>query len=261
MLGKVLGLDMKACAKMFLPMYLVAAALTGLAKLTMILFQHNDNTLVSLSIGLTMVLYGVTIFALVILPMVFMVIYFYRHFLTDQGYLTFTLPVKTSTLVVSQQINGIIWTILSVVVLCAALFGMFGNYIIDSWSDIKEMFRGIFFFVPQALADFFGNKVNGLTRILVISMLVVEVLFLYSSLYASMALGQLYTKHKILGSVIAYIGIRIAVSILNSVASFVLFYVNSVNVYLAYQVVEQIFLGVFCVGITIYILKNKLNLD
>ena len=261
MLGNVLRMDMKACAKMFLPVYLIAAVLTGLARLTKELFIGGENLLVSFSAGLSMFLYGLMLLALVVLPMVFMAIYFYRNFLTDEGYLTFTLPVKVSTLVISKQINGIIWTVLSVLVLLGAMFGMFSSEILEEWSSIAPQLGHVLRNLPEALEEAFGSDVSLVTCILIIATLVLEVVFVYSNLYASMALGQLYGKHKIVGSVLAYVVIQVAVSTLSGLASFGLMYVNSINLYLAYQVAVQLILGCVFIGLTIYMLKNKLNLD
>lgn len=59
--------------------------------------------------GTSVGLYFIALFGLVIMTAIFLIMRFYKKFLTDEAYLTFILPVKTSTLIISKQINGIIW--------------------------------------------------------------------------------------------------------------------------------------------------------
>lgn len=59
--------------------------------------------------GTSVGLYFIALFGLVIMTAIFLIMRFYKKFLTDEVYLTFILLVKTSTLIISKQINGIIW--------------------------------------------------------------------------------------------------------------------------------------------------------
>lgn len=49
---------------------------------------------------------------------------FYRNFYTDEGYLTFTLPVSRKTLLLSKTVNAFIWTVLSgaLIIFCISIF-------------------------------------------------------------------------------------------------------------------------------------------
>lgn len=129
MLGKVLKYDIKASAKMFLPLYLGVLVITALAKVSVEFLVEVDNLLLSILSGTSILLYVAALFGLMIMTVIFLIIRFYKNFLTDEAYLTFTLPVKTSTLIVSKQLNGILWNLLTMVVLAAAVGGMFGKEI------------------------------------------------------------------------------------------------------------------------------------
>ena len=54
---------------------------------------------------------------------------FYKNKFTDEGYLTFTLPVKTSQIFLSSALNMLIWMVISVVlvVVLAAVMILFGT--------------------------------------------------------------------------------------------------------------------------------------
>lgn len=252
MLGKVLKYDMKATAKMFLPMYLCVAVITILAKLSLYFLEEVDNTIIGLFAGTSVVLYVFALFGLMIMTVVFLLMRFYKNFLTDEAYLTFTLPVKTSTLVISKQVNTIFWQMLSFVVLIAALAAVLGGYVIDSvsfrmlWKEIMTELR---------------LSVSTTVKVEVIIMLVLQLIFSLSTFYACLSIGQMYTKHKIWGAVIAYIGIAI---VLNTVSNIVLRFVDislSTEAFFLYSIIEQLAVGLAGLGITYYFLKNKLNLE
>jgi hypothetical protein len=77
---------------------------------------------------------------------------FYKNFFTDEGYLTFTLPVSRKTLLLSKTVNALIWTGLHslLFVLCFLVFGLFNvdlelmNLILDSirkaWESVGAWF-------------------------------------------------------------------------------------------------------------------------
>jgi hypothetical protein len=50
---------------------------------------------------------------------------FYTHFFSDEGYLTFTLPVRRKTLLLSKTLNAIIWTVAHMLLLCVCLLIFF----------------------------------------------------------------------------------------------------------------------------------------
>ena len=54
-----------------------------------------------------------------VFTMILVFVRFYRHFFTDEGYLTFTLPVKRSTLLLSKSINAVIWCFMTQNRFCA----------------------------------------------------------------------------------------------------------------------------------------------
>ena len=54
---------------------------------------------------------------------------FYKHFFTDEGYLTFTLPVSRKTLLFSKTVNAVLWISLHLVVLIIS-FIIFGTLVI-----------------------------------------------------------------------------------------------------------------------------------
>lgn len=59
--------------------------------------------------------------AFVTVTLILVYVRFYRNFYTDEGYLTFTLPVSRRTLYLSKTLNALIWLVASVLVVIAVV--------------------------------------------------------------------------------------------------------------------------------------------
>ncbi len=63
--------------------------------------------------------------AFLILTEILIYVRYYKHFFSDEGYLTFTLPVKRRTLFTAKVFNGVIWNALTVLVILVSVIIMF----------------------------------------------------------------------------------------------------------------------------------------
>ena len=72
---------------------------------------------------------------------------FYKSLITDEGYLTFTLPVKRREIIFSKVINGLLWCLIGLI---AAVVGV--SLVLSSldlltdaapWAELGAMFQGI----------------------------------------------------------------------------------------------------------------------
>ena len=78
---------------------------------------------------------------------------FYKNKFTDEGYLTFTLPVKTSHIFWSSFLNMLIWLGISILVVFSVVFlavlfgtaehGLINTDVFDAMKDLLEFFRVI----------------------------------------------------------------------------------------------------------------------
>lgn len=253
MLGKVLKYDIKASAKMFLPLYVGVLIITILAKISVEFISGVDNLLLSILSGTSVALYIFALFGLMIMTAVFLIMRFYKNFLTDEAYLTFTLPVKTSTLVISKQLNGIIWTLLTGVVFAAAIGGMFGKEI---WEN-KVLLQSVW----EEFCETMGEFMTPVVSIGMVISIILSLLFNLSTVYASMSIGQMYSKHKILGAVLAYIGICVVLNMFSNAMLNLLDWTASIDAFVLYTVIQQLAVGIAGLGVTYYFLRNKLNLE
>ena len=100
------------------------------------------------SIALPLVYLG--FIALGILTVIMIFVRYYKNFFSDEGYLTFTLPVKKSELINSKVIMGVISSLATsfvvlVNIIIILVIGFFDNIIKpDFWKEFSEFFSEVF---------------------------------------------------------------------------------------------------------------------
>ena len=114
---------------------------------------------------------------------------FYKKFFTDEGYLTFTLPVSKKTLLLSKTINAIIWFCLQGLV--TFISNLLGWLIVDS-SRVAKLFGALFSFIREAW-DMFGifEIIYALEFIVG---LFLSVVFFISLIHFCIAFGAIFGK-------------------------------------------------------------------
>lgn len=270
MLGKVFKHEMKSSSSLFIPLFLGFLAVTLLCKFS----AECTNTLkfspkaMSTITSVFIVLYSIYAVALVVMTAVFIVMHFYKNMISDQGYLTHTLPVKTSTLINGKLLSAILWQILSFVLLILSFLifaaGHFNfNDISVFWQDLGELIEDISKYINLPLFT--------------VEITLCAIAGLFSGplmMYASLALGHLFRKHRVLFAVVSYFAIYIAMQIISSA---VIGYIGAhfdysqglassyaVSVgqsYLLFQTLFSIATAVGFYAVTDYIFSRKLNLE
>ena len=109
MLLKLLKNDLKAVFKYWWISAIISIALSFFGSFLIGFLRNYDGYSPMLGIlsilGIMLIIGGLSAFSL--LSFIFVIIRFYRNFFTDEGYLTFTLPVKRNELFLSKFITGI----------------------------------------------------------------------------------------------------------------------------------------------------------
>ena len=103
MVKKLFKHEIKAYLRIMIPVYvcLLAVALLG----RVIQFFEADTFIYSFVNGSSIFVYVVAIIACFGFSSVFSIVRFYKNLFTDEGYLTFTLPVKISQILNSKIIR------------------------------------------------------------------------------------------------------------------------------------------------------------
>lgn len=263
MLGKLLKYETKATARLFIPMYL-AILLFGLINRFLDPFNtveaSNSFNLHSVLSVFSIILYFALIVGVLVMTLIIMIQRFYKNLLGDEGYLMFTLPVKTWQHIVSKLLVSMLWIILSfITVICSVLIIVNVNNLFGEISNIINLIR---------------EQIGNTGLLLIPSYLIVATAYYIITIYDAMALGHLFTKHRILASFGAYIALYIVSQIATSLLMLVYASTN-LNMFIskATPVPSQIItliVSILCLLIllaagnfilTNTILKKKLNLE
>ena len=152
---------------------------------------------------------------------------FYKNFFTDEAYLTFTLPVKRSTLFNSKLLtafifntaSGIVTLIVVTVFLAIAPADMTGVSILSTLIDqFKLMVQSMSVVMNDRLAAWITAYAVGL-------LVYIAVYYTYQTLllFSTVTFGSLIVKrHKVLFSILIYYGANVAITMIGYIVEVVL---------------------------------------
>lgn len=269
MLGKLIKYEFKATGRILLPLYAALIIFAFINKIFMgDFFNNSDTFLGDLPRMIGMLVYIGTMVAIFVVTL-FIIIQRYRtNLLCDEGYLMNTLPVKPWNNILSKLIVALVWSIVSGVVAIISI-------IILAYQ--KGLFLEIITLIPQLFREVTTvSGMNGLISILqFILMMFVGVVSSILMIYASLSIGSLFQKRKILASFGAFIVLNIVTNILSTIVQFpVIMKLNSttttnlyefpflvVNTMMLIILITMIVLSIGYFVISNYILSKKLNLE
>ena len=211
MLGKLLKHEFRATGRIMLPLMGALLALALMANLSIrgMTSSLSDIPALRILFILILIFFGMGIVAVGVMALVVMVSRFYRNLLKSEGYLMFTLPVSVHELIWSKLIVSLVWFFATAlfIFLILALTGLnlsgtnlemiFSEF--PSWSEVvREL-------------DELGIR-GALTQLMAWSAVIMLLGAIVSCLhfYGAMALGHMFTKNKVLLSVVFFILISFA---------------------------------------------------
>ena len=155
MLKKLLKYDFLATFKIW---WIAAVTSLGLSFLggcavTLIRAPRDLPQVVDASAGLMLFISIFSLFAFAILSEIIILVRFYKNFFTDEGYLTFTLPVKTGSLINSKLIMSVAVTFATLIVLAVNVCVILGIGFFDVIVD-KELFKYIAEVIDEIVTEF-----------------------------------------------------------------------------------------------------------
>lgn len=144
---------------------------------------------------------------------------FYRNKFTDEGYLTFTLPVHPAQVVGASVVNMLLWLLIALVVVAVAVtvtlvFGTIVNT--EMWEEILLSLREILPELEETLEDFsqtIGSTYSILTMLRIVIGPLYGVLLPMACITAGAAVAK---KHKILASFGIYYAVTFVVRLISS---------------------------------------------
>ena len=264
MLGKLLKKDFRSTYRFFVPLmggYTIAAAVGKILFEIVLSVLDSAGHTSALSEGIAifsvfyLIICVIYLVACYLMTSVFVVYDFYKTMVSDDGYLTHTLPVRTSTLICSKTLIAVMWQIVVNLIISLSFLLIFTGHF--SQLPVKYFFK---YFASSWNMDSFAYGIYSVLNILVESFQR-PLLF-----FACIAIGQQWKNHRILGAILAYIGISIATQIINTIAIIMtgvssLYQDFTLSGYMLYSLIFGIITTVGFYLVSDYMLSKKLNLE
>lgn len=147
MLRKLLKHEFRATARVMIPLYLITVLLAVLTRATalwaeMVTFDGmlGRNFLALLS-GIIIFGFVLALIATFVVAVILAILRFRSNLMADEGYVMFTLPVSTHTLVWSKLIVSAVWFLGAVVVDVLSLLALVAN--VEMFWELGRVFQEI----------------------------------------------------------------------------------------------------------------------
>lgn len=212
MLGKLIHYEMKAFGRIMLPLYAAALAFSLFMGLGL-RFLPTD-LLGGLPTVLMFMIYGFLMLAIMLMTTILAVTRFYNNLLGREGYLMFSLPAGTLSLISSKVISLVIWSFLSTLTavltigICAVGAGG-----IDVLREIPNLvvYLSEWENLPEAL------RTIAVTSILLIFTTAAAIV----KIYAAISVGHQFQGHRIAWSVVAYVCFNLIETAIRSIVALI----------------------------------------
>jgi len=209
MLAKLMKYELKATGRVFLPLYIALLVLAIINR-----FMVNLPTSWKIPAVISLIIYAVILVGMFVIALVMTIQRFNKNLLTVEGYLMFTLPVKPWQHIVSKLLVAMFWVVVSTAI--TFISGFIIAYRAKNMAMIiKDINTLLLWLSDRWTSSFFVYFVEFLIGVLVI--LAAMILLLY----ASIAIGHLFSRHRILASIAAFIVLNTLTEILNAIVTMI----------------------------------------
>lgn len=205
MLRKLLKYEIQATARIFLPMYALLIVFALINKFFMAV--NADYLRIPQIISASV--FVIIIVGICVMTLVVTIQRYNKNLLSDEGYLSFTLPVKIHSHIDCKMLVTLMWAVLSVIVSAISIFLMAVNE--KTIVQIQRFFSEV---IPAL------NKLGSAGYVIVLEVLLLAVVAVLSetlAIYAAITIGNMSSKHKILLGIGAYLCFGIIEQIIASI--------------------------------------------
>ena len=208
MLGKLIKHEFRATGRLMAPLFGALVLLALVVRANDLVFQHVESYSAFLNVlnTLLIIAYVLALLGVMVFSTVLMIKRFHQNFLTDEGYLMFTLPTSVHSLLWSKLITAALFFIFTFLAeaLSVAIVVWRGGLAREMFTGFADLFRAMdSYYMANGLA--FALEMLAL---LFVSLLVTCLLF-----YAPMSIGYSFANHKGLLSVVFYFVIQAVLQI------------------------------------------------
>ena len=218
MLKKILKYDLSSVGRIW---WIIAVSVLGMTVFSSLMMRMvTEQMLVEhpFLMVIVMLLFVFNIFAIFASAFITMILVFwrfYKNFFTDEGYLTFTLPVSRKDLLFSKLLTSLVWNFASAILIVLCFFIMFA--LIPPENIFKEIFWA--FDIAELSKVIFGPDVAfGIGWLLLyvveaVLMITAYVVAFASLVFLCITLGAMIAKKaKLITGIGIYYGINVLFS-------------------------------------------------
>lgn len=202
MLGKLIKHEFRATGRLMAPLFGALVLLAVFVRVSDLILSAADAPVFFEALNaLLLVVYVLAILGVTVFATILMIKRFHQNFLTDEGYLMFTLPAGMHSLLWSKLITAALFFIFTFLAdaLAVAIVVWRGGTARDLFESIVGLFRELnSFYMANGIA-----LALEILALLLVSLLVTCLLF-----YAPMSIGYSFANHKGLLSVVFYFVIQ-----------------------------------------------------
>lgn len=263
MLGKLIKHEWRAVAKALAIMHIALILMAIIGKIMLSIDVLKEAWPMW---SVLLFLYVISVIAVGVGTHIYLAVRFYKNMYTDEGYLSFTLPVKPWEHIFSKILISSIWILIDGVAIVASIIilvmykGM-GTEFLQGWNEF--------------VAEITAAGAFGIWE--VIQFVITAVLSLISiplTYYFSISIGQLFNSHKMLASVVVYFITINVLQVISTIISTISMLGTwneimetetlSRSMYgniLSIGMIEQLIVAVAFWLVTNFIMNKKLNLE
>ena len=221
MLSKLLKQEFRATGRIMLPVLGALLLLSVLGNFSIRMMDQNvtNNAVLRFLFVFLTIVFVLAMFAAMMMTLLLMITRFYRNLLKDEGYLMHTLPVSVHGLVWSKLIVSLVWFVVTGLIQSGTNLGEL-MLEFPTWAEIRE---------AMAEAGFRGSDIT----VFLLELLALALVGFFATclhFYAAMAMGHMFNKDKILLSIVFFVVISFALSMMTSLLAF---RIDSVELYVA----------------------------
>ena len=208
MLRKLMKHEFRATGRVMGPLFglLLIAALA--ARFSVGVLLESDARFLNLLGGLFVTAFAIAIAGVCVMSLVLMINRFRTNLLGDEGYIMFTLPASVHQQIWSKLIVSAVWFIATGLAVVAAGFILVAQQ--GFWLEIRRGFAEIF---RHLTAYYAFNGTAFLFELL--ALIFVGCCVLCLEFYAAMAIGHSFAAHKVLYSVLSFLGLQFVMQLLS----------------------------------------------
>lgn len=208
MLRKLMKHEFRATGRVMGPLFglLLIAAIA--ARFSVGVLLESSARFLNLLGGLFTTAFVIAIVGVCVMSLVLMINRFRTNLLGDEGYIMFTLPASVHQQIWSKLIVSAVWFIATGLAVVAAGFILVAQQ--GFWLEIRRGFAEIF---RHLTAYYAFNGTAFLFELL--ALIFVGCCVLCLEFYAAMAIGHSFAAHKVLYSVVSFLGLQFVMQLLS----------------------------------------------